>query len=243
MGTAETMMGFLSEKKLTDKELNSGLSYGLHVVEGQYYWLGGLSASGGSVEWLRSVLGEEPVSYEDMSQLVRQAGQRPTGILYFPYLVGSGAPWPDANIRGALIGLDRQHGRAEIAKAVLEGTAYQMEAIREAAELANGTQPRSVISVGGGTRNMDWMQIKSDVSNCTFAISSVSEAALVGAARLAAMGCGFVLGGPHSFPKMQAHEEKIIVPSVVRHAEYHRIYETQFKPLRSVLSTNRRPLG
>src|SRR5215216_1344535 len=51
MGTAETLIGALPERTLTKGDFDSGLIYGCHVAPGRGYWLGSLSASGGSVEW------------------------------------------------------------------------------------------------------------------------------------------------------------------------------------------------
>ena len=62
-----------------------------------------------------------------------RCGPGPTGILYFPFLTGSGPPEPDANAKGAFIGLTQGHTRGHLCKAVLEGTSYQMERVRETA--------------------------------------------------------------------------------------------------------------
>ena len=89
MGTAETLIGALPERSLTEDDFNSGLIYGCHVASGRGYWLGSLSASGGSVEWLRAQLSHTPLSYDEIDALLANASPEPTGILYFPYLVGS----------------------------------------------------------------------------------------------------------------------------------------------------------
>ncbi|RPI23604.1 MAG: hypothetical protein EHM70_22305, partial [Chloroflexota bacterium] len=95
MGTAESLVGALPEKPLGQKEFASGLSYGHHVIPDTYYWMGGLSTSGGSIEWLRGLLGEPPLSYDEIDALGEATGDGPSGILYFPYLAGSGSPHTD----------------------------------------------------------------------------------------------------------------------------------------------------
>ncbi len=105
IGTAESLLGVLDHLALGDREYRSGLSYGPHVFRNRYFWLGGLSAAGGSVEWLRSQISESPVSYEQVTALLEQKPPGPTGIFYYPYLSGSGAPNPDSNARAAFIGL------------------------------------------------------------------------------------------------------------------------------------------
>ena len=72
---------------------------GAHVLDGQQF------ASGGSVEWARLIMGHPRLTYEAMEQEVIGCGPGPTGILYFPFLTGSGPPEPDANAKAAFIGL------------------------------------------------------------------------------------------------------------------------------------------
>ena len=64
MGTAETLVGLLPERELGAAEHQTGMSHGKHVLAGRYFWMGGISSSGGSVEWMRKVLQDPPVSYE-----------------------------------------------------------------------------------------------------------------------------------------------------------------------------------
>ena len=136
------------------------------MIRDHHYWLGSLSTSGGSIEWLREILNDTPLSYEDIMALVNNAPLQPTGIFFFPYLLGSSAPHSDPMARGAWIGLRREHTRADLAKAVLEGTAYEMEVIRQAGERMTDQPITQLIAAGGGTRNTAWMQIKADVSGC-----------------------------------------------------------------------------
>jgi xylulokinase len=73
-------------------------------------------------------------------------------------------------------------------KAILEGTDYEMESIRRAAVKATGLTIGQMASVGGGTRNPAWMQIKADVSGCHIHVTSLPEATLLGAAMVAGIG-------------------------------------------------------
>jgi sugar (pentulose or hexulose) kinase len=88
MGTAEVLTGALPERPLNRRDFRSGLSYGCHVAPGYPYWMGGLSASGGSLSWLRSVLGDPPLTNDELMALSKEQGDGPGEILYFPYLAG-----------------------------------------------------------------------------------------------------------------------------------------------------------
>jgi xylulokinase len=238
MGTAETLIGALQERPLGRSEYEAGLGYGCHVIKDRLYWMGGLSTSGGSVEWLRALLGEPPLSYDDFLALVDAAGPEPTGIIYFPYLLGSGTPHSDPHTKAAFIGLSAAHGRAQVAKAVLEGTAYELEFIRRAAEGVTGASIEHIVAAGGGTRNHHWLQIKADVSGCRLDVPPVPEATVLGAALVAGIGCGIYRDAGEAVHSIQQQPSATFVPDRERHRAYRQVYEHGFlslqEPLRQV---------
>ena len=236
MGTAETLIGTLPERPLGEKEYSSGLTFGLHVVPGCMFWLGGLSSSGGSIEWMRGLLGKEPLSYQEVEAVLAEVPPGPTGIIYLPYLAGSGAPLPDQAVRGALIGLDKRHKHGEILRAVLEGTAYEMEAIRRSAQEVGGIPIDQITAVGGGTRNQIWLQLKADISGCEYFIPSLAEATLLGAALTAGFGCGALSSDDLTrIAARQRRDGKRVVPDMERHRAYRYWYENAYTRLQNPL--------
>jgi sugar (pentulose or hexulose) kinase len=233
MGTAESLVGTLDKVDLGNEALESGLSYGCHVAPDRYYWMGGITASGGSVEWLRGLLGESPLTYEQFTTLSESANPQPTGILYFPYLSGSGIPRPNPTTRASFIGLSAKHGRADMVKTVLEGTAYEAETMRRAAERVSGLPIDIIIVVGGGTRNRAWLQIKADVSGCQFNVYSLPDATLLGAALIGGIGAG-IIDRDETTPPDDAFET--ISPDAGNHAIYRQIYEDGFLRLQDSLT-------
>jgi len=190
MGTAETLVGVLPARKLGEAEYRTGMSHGKHVLPERYFWMGGISSSGGSVEWMRKMIQDPPIPYDEMNRMLAEMEAKPTGILYYPYLSGSGAPKPNPNMLSSFVGVSVGHTRADMMRAVLEGTVYEFAAIRRAAEQASGQAISTITAVGGGTRNAVLMQIKADVTGCTFYIPSVEEATMLGAALIAGVGSG-----------------------------------------------------
>ncbi|NMB45180.1 MAG: carbohydrate kinase [Firmicutes bacterium] len=242
MGTAETLIGALPEEPLGVEEYRSGLVYGLHVLPRRMFWLGGLPSSGGSVEWLRWIMGEEPLSYQRLEELLRTVDSDPSEIIYFPYLAGSGAPWPNQAVRGAFVGLENRHGRGHMLKAVLEGTAYEMEAIRRNAETAANSSIDQIIVGGGGTQNRYWLQMKADISGCEYIIPPVTEATLLGAALIAGIGCEVL--DEQRLASILTHQRQAaskVVPDMQRHAAYQYWYEKAYlrlqRPLREYYNT------
>lgn len=235
MGTAETMVGTLNEKSLGQEEFDSGLSYGCHIAKDRFFWMGGNSSSGGSVEWIRKQLGDLALSYEQILHLLTTVKPEPTGILYYPYLSGSGAPHPNPQAKASFIGLLKEHGKAELIKAVLEGTAYQLESIRRGAEGITNSPIETLVVVGGGTRNPHWLQIKADVSNCLLELPPIEEASLLGAALAAGVGSGLYASVEEAIASIKKSGKRKVLPIEAHHEVYRHLYEVGYLKLQAPL--------
>lgn len=239
MGTAEVLLGTLEPRSLTQRDYESGLSFGCHVVPDRYYWLGGLSVSGGSVEWLRTIFGMSQMSYQQLDQLLAEADYEPTDILYYPYLLGSTSSSLNRLLsaaRASFIGLDAHHRQIDLLKAVLQGTAYEMERIRRTAEQLTASPIERVLAAGGGTRNKHWMQIKADVSNCIFEVAPFSDVTLLGAAMIAGIGAGLFAGADEAVQAMTPQGGEVFYPDAARHRRHLRIFEQGYLALQTPLN-------
>lgn len=190
IGTAESLIGVFPERPLTQDDYRAGFSYGVFPEPGYLYWMGGLSASGGSLEWLRSFLGDPPLTYAEIEQLLDGNPDTPGDLLYYPYLAGRGAPHPQPQLRGAFLGLTLSHTRADLVQAVLEGVAFDVESIRRAAQAMTGAPINQLAVAGGGANNRRWMQLRANISGCSIQVLPQMETTLLGAAILAGLGCG-----------------------------------------------------
>ncbi|MDN4073004.1 FGGY-family carbohydrate kinase [Fictibacillus terranigra] len=235
MGTAETLVGTFEQRRLQPLDYDSKLSFGLHPIDRLYFWMGGHSASGGSVEWMRQILGEGKLTYEEVNSLLKKAPNDPTGIIYFPYLSGSGAPYPNPDMTAAFIGLMRKHNKSDLLKAVLEGNAYQMEMIREAAEIATETLVNEMVVIGGGVHNSHWIQVKADISGIGLILPEIPEAAMRGAALVAATGEGIYSSLEDAVSQARTDLKRTIQPNDTQHLIYGALYENKYKPLRRML--------
>jgi sugar (pentulose or hexulose) kinase len=235
MGTAEALVGSLDKEALGDSEYRSGLVFGCHVAGGGYYWMGGISASGGSLEWLRCLLGDPPLTYQEIEDLLEKASSEPTGILYFPYLSGSSSPHTDSLARGAFIGLTKDHTRSDLVKAVLEGTSYEAEFIRIRAQEILGEEIGLITASGGGTRSSHWMQIKADISGCPIEVPAMREATLLGAALVVGIGIGLYADPQEALSKVAVDPDQIYTPDESHHKIYQQVYQDGYLPLQSPL--------
>jgi xylulokinase len=236
MGTAEALLGVLPAHTLAETDRQAGLLYGCHVLPGAMYWMGSLSTSGGAVEWLRSLAGKTPASYAELEQELAGLPEGPGEIIFIPYLHGSGAPHTDPLARAAWVGMRLDHTRADLFKAVLEGTAYEMELIRRQAQSASGARVDRLVAIGGGTRMRRWLQIKADISGRAIETPAMPEATLVGAAMLAGVASG-VFSDPNQALQARTAEETLqrIEPDAERHLAYQAMYTDGYLPLLSAV--------
>jgi sugar (pentulose or hexulose) kinase len=244
IGTAESMLGILDSAELGRKGFESGLKIVPHVLPNRFCWLGGTRSAGGAVDWVRSTVGEEPVSPDEALRLLESVEAGPTGILFYPYLRGSGGVHSDDHVRGAFIGLDASHGRAHLLKAVLEGTAYESEAIRRAAECLTNGRIDELIVVGGGAADPTWIQVRANVTGCRCVLPGVDEATAVGAALLAGLGSGVLSSVDDLSVIADGYKTAgaTVYPDDVQHGRYRHLYDTGYLPVGQALRSATRGL-
>ncbi|MGH3797575.1 MAG: FGGY-family carbohydrate kinase [Pseudonocardiaceae bacterium] len=156
------------------------------TLPGSYSVAAGMATSGAITDWLRELLGGE------FAALVAEAAEVPAGsrgLLLLPYFAGERTPVFDPDARGVLAGLTTLHGRAEIYRAALEGTAFGVRHNLAAMADAGGDVAR-LVAVGGGTQGDLWTQIVSDVTATPQDICEQTVGACLGDAMLAALATG-----------------------------------------------------
>ena len=147
---------------------------------------GAVFVAGAAVQWLRDGLGVIADAAET-ERLARNAGE--SGVVMVPAFVGLGAPWWDAEARGALFGLTRDTGPAELARAALEAAAHQTADLLDAAA-ADGLRP-ALLRIDGAMSANDWFaQRLADIAGLAVERPAVTETTAWGAAVLAGLGAG-----------------------------------------------------
>ena len=170
-----------------------------HVLPDQFISSVSVFSAGTSFRWVRDQLcadlsaaaqAEQADPYDWMTRLASQAEPACRGLLFNPSLGGGSSHDPSPDLRGAYIGLDLSHTRAELIRAAMEGVALEL---RTALDELRGMVPVSteMLVVGGGSRSPLWRRIYADVLNLTVIKSNIDQqAAALGAAALAAVGAG-----------------------------------------------------
>lgn len=150
---------------------------------------GSIFVGGSVVQWLRDGLRLIHVSseIEALAASVADTG----GVYFVPALTGLGAPWWDQNARGTITGLSRGTTAAHIARAALEGIAFQTYDIAEAMEKDAGLKLRELKVDGGASHNNLLMQFQSDILRSRVVRPTVTETTARGAAYLAGLAVGY----------------------------------------------------
>ena len=113
------------------------------------------------------------------------------GVYFVPALTGLGAPWWDQDARGAITGISRGTTAAHIARAALEGIAFQTYDIAEAMSKDSGLKIKELKVDGGASRNNLLMQFQSDILQANVVRPTVTETTARGAAYLAGLAVGY----------------------------------------------------
>ena len=148
---------------------------------------GSILSAGTAVQWLRDGLGiiSRAADVEALAGSVTNTA----GVYLVPAFTGLGAPYWDPGARGALVGLTRASGRAEIARATLDAVVYQTFDLLEAMA-ADGLKPAVLKVDGGMAMNGLFMQRLADVLGVAIQRPKIAESTAFGAACLAGLGCG-----------------------------------------------------
>ena len=150
---------------------------------------GSIFVAGSVVQWLRDGLGiiRSSSEVEALAASVEDNG----GVYFVPALTGLGAPYWDQYAKGSITGITRGTTAAHIARAALEGIAFQTMDIVSAMQKDAGVRLASLKVDGGASRNNLLMQFQADLLGASVVRPEVTETTALGAAYLAGLAVGF----------------------------------------------------
>lgn len=155
----------------------------------QYMLEGSVFIAGAAVQWLRDEM--KLVANASETEAIARSIPDTSGVYVVPAFVGLGAPYWDQYARGAIVGLTRGSGRAQIVRATLESVAYQTRDVLEAMRADSGLDLHTLRVDGGMVRNDFLMQFQADILGVPVQRPAVTETTALGAAYLAGLASGF----------------------------------------------------
>ena len=160
--------------------------------EPRYALEGSVFTGGAVVRWLRDGLGliRAAEDVEPLAASVPDTG----GVFLVPAFTGLGAPHWDPHARGAIVGLTLGTGAGHVARAALEGIAFQVADLLDELAADAGAAPAEMRVDGGAARNDLLMQFQADVTGLPVVRPAVTESTALGAACLAGLAVGYWQG-------------------------------------------------
>jgi glycerol kinase len=177
-------------------------------LDGQttYALEGSIFIAGAVVQWLRD--GLKIIRHASETQPLADAADPLQDVVLVPAFTGLGAPYWRPDCRGAIYGLTRNSGPAELARAALESVGYQTRDLQEAMRSDWGAAADGILRVDGGMTASDWaMQFLSDILGAPVDRPVVTETTALGAAYLAGLQAG-LCPEPAEFQRSWALERR-----------------------------------
>ena len=167
---------------------------------------GSIFIAGAVVQWLRDGLGLVQAAQE--TQPLALKADETQNVIIVPAFTGLGAPYWNADCRGAVFGLTRNTGPAEMARAALESVGFQTRDLMEAMRADWDSDSDQTLRVDGGMSASDWtMQFLADIIGAPVDRPHVLETTAMGAAWLAGMRAD-IYPGRDEFAKSWAREQR-----------------------------------
>lgn len=174
----------------------------VHPVPGLYQPCGTVQTAGSSVGWLarqfflpsgsgfsESSAFSEAAAYERIDEEAAGSPPGSNGVVFLPYLLGERSPRWNPDAKGAWIGLKLSNSRADLARAVLEGVAFNLEIVLSV--MRRKVPAEELVLIGGGAQSAVWRQILADVYGVSLRIPEhLEEATSMGAALIGGVGVG-----------------------------------------------------
>lgn len=221
--TSGTCLALVTLAKNRPRGLPAGLLSGKFPIPAHWFILAYSKTTGLVLDWFRREFCSSS-SWEEMERSAAAVPPGSHGLLALPHFDGTVSPFPNPLARGAFCNLSLQHTKSDMFRALLESLAYSL---RENLELMrrNGFPVDAVRSIGGGAQNNLWLQIKADVIGMRVEKPVVTEAAVLGAAMLAAVGNGEFKSLAESSRTLY-QVERVYAPNMENTQKYKSSYET-----------------
>ncbi len=209
-GTAWVILAVPADKGVA---LDNGMAVSHHAVKGRWGALRSMGGVGTSLEWLvdnvwdgKGVGEGRDGLYAAVNRSVVQSPPGASGLFFFPLTGGHSLAF--ARTGGGFLGMSLAHNRADMARAVMEGIAYELRWVVQEMQDA-GMRVAEMTMVGGAAESPAWPQIVADVVGVPVALPSSKQAAGRGAAILGGVGAGHFADPEAGFAAFGGQETRL----------------------------------
>lgn len=227
---------FLScENEVTDR-YKGNLHLFNHVLDDTYYSMGVTLAAGDSLSWFKNTFAPT-LSFEELLSEIHTVSPGSNNLLFTPYLMGERTPHADSKIRGSFIGIDRHHELQHFTRSVLEGITFALKDSQNLMEKHTNKKFDKIVSVGGGAKNSEWLQMQADIFNVTIVTLETEQGPGLGAAMLAALGCNWFDTVDECVSAFVKYKDEFspIPQNVIAYKRYYELYQKIYKATSDII--------
>lgn len=187
VGTSNVLTVCMNNPDLLDKRFLNRC----FVWKGQWLSHGAMSTPGAAVDWFYKNFLKYEGSTSLLEELPNDSKIGANGIFFLPYMHGERSPIWDPNASGVFVGLRLTTSKADMLRAIFEGTAFGLRQINEIIEKNYQLKLKGFQSIGGGSKNKAWAQIKANVLKKEIHIQEISETGVYGSCLIAGRALGY----------------------------------------------------
>lgn len=216
---------FLTFEETANKKYEGDLHYFNHAVKDAYYSMGVTLAAGHSLAWYKNTFAKSK-TYDELLKGVGAVPVGSEGLYFTPYIVGERTPHVDSQVRGTFIGIDTGHTRNHFTRAVIEGITFSLKDSQVLMEEKAEKTFKKIVSVGGGAKSREWLQIQADIFDATILTLKTEQGPAIGAAMIAAVGTGWYSDLKACAAETVSYEEEInpMPENVKKYKAYYQKY-------------------
>jgi len=190
MASIGTSGVFLTYEEDREKDYNGRLHFFNHAMPDSFYSMGVTLAAGNSLSWFKEQFAPEE-SFDELLENIDEVPIGSDGLLFTPYISGERTPYTDSKIRGSFLGIDINHTKDHFVRSVLEGITFSLRDSQELMREHTSKQFEQIVSVGGGAKNKEWLQMQADIFNTPVVTLKTEQGPAMGAAMIAAVETGW----------------------------------------------------
>ena len=218
---------FLSYEEEAHSHYKGQLHLFNHGIPDAYYSMGVTLAAGHSLNWFKETFAPNE-SFEELLSDIHSIPAGSEGLLFAPYIVGERTPYADSKVRGSFTRIDTTHTRSHFARAVLEGITFSLRDSKELMAGLTGRKFDKILSVGGGSKNKEWLQIQADIFDTEIITLTTEQGPGLGAAMMAAVGLGW-FNNLNECAGTFVHYKSAALPKSENVHKYNEVYESYRK--------------
>ncbi len=192
------------------------------AADGKWGSLISLSSGGICLEWLKNSISKNgELTYRDIDEKAADRKAAEEGLFFYPFS-GKSADSTRRLNSASFVGMSLSHDFYSLARAVMEGTMFQIAWIAE--EFKTDSEPRHLILTGGASKSPFWRQMAADIFGSPVTVPKISDVACVGAAVLAGVGCKIYKSIGEGLERMNMITD-IVLPNPTAAEKYKALYD------------------